>query len=149
MGLSLYAPVESRPENRLVFSDTETDLAGMPRITVEFGHSDADRTLIDRALAEVRSLAEEFGPFDPATESALLPPGSSLHQTGTVRSGTADDGTSVCDPDGRVWGYDNLYLAGNGVIPTAMAANVTLTGAVTAIRAARAVAVRNTALAAH
>ncbi|MFD3496765.1 GMC oxidoreductase [Streptomyces sp. NPDC058676] len=149
VGLSLYAPVESRPENRLVFSETETDLAGMPRITVEFGYCDADRALIARALDEVRSTAEEFGPFDPATESALLPPGSSLHQTGTVRAGAADDGTSVCDPDGRVWDYDNLYLAGNGVIPTAMAANVTLTGAVTAVRAARAVARRNTALATH
>ncbi|MFI1356478.1 GMC oxidoreductase [Streptomyces sp. NPDC020898] len=149
VGLALYAPVESRPENRLVFSSTDTDLAGMPRIGVEFGYSDADRALIARAQAEVRSLAEEFGPFDPATESALLPPGSSLHLTGTVRSGTADDGTSVCDPDGRVWGFDNLYLAGNGVIPTPMAANVTLTGAVTAVRAARAVAGRRTALAAH
>jgi choline dehydrogenase-like flavoprotein len=142
VGLSLYAPVESRPENRLVFSTTETDLAGMPRIGVEFDYSEADQALIRRALHEVRSLAGEFGPFDPATESALLPPGSSLHLTGTVRSGVADDGTSVCDPDGRVWGYDNLYLAGNGVIPTAMAANVTLTGAVTAVRAARAVAGR-------
>ncbi|WP_217236589.1 GMC oxidoreductase [Streptomyces sp. AC555_RSS877] len=149
VGLSLYAPVASRPENRLVFSETQTDLAGMPRITVEFGYCDADRALIARALDEVRSTAEEFGPFDPATESALLPPGSSLHQTGTVRAGAADDGTSVCDPDGRVWGYDNLYLAGNGVIPTAMAANVTLTGAVTAVRAARAVARRHTALATH
>ncbi|MCT9083554.1 GMC oxidoreductase, partial [Streptomyces fulvoviolaceus] len=149
VGLSLYAPVESRPENRLVFSATETDLAGMPRIGVEFGYSDADRALIARALDEVRSLAEEFGPFDPATECAVLPPGSSLHLTGTVRAGAVDDGTSVCDPDGRVWGHDNLYLAGNGVIPTAMAANVTLTGAVTAIRAARAVAARNSALAAH
>ncbi|MFI5673527.1 GMC oxidoreductase [Streptomyces cellulosae] len=149
VGLSLYVPVESRPENRLVFSETETDLAGMPRIGVEFGYSDADRALIGRALDEVRSLAEEFGPFDPETERALLPPGSSLHLTGTVRSGAADDGTSVCDPQGRVWGYDNLYLAGNGVIPTAMAANVTLTGAVTAVRAARAVAARSSALAAH
>ena len=140
VGLSLFAPVESRPENRLVFSQTATDLAGMPRIGVEFGYCDADRALIRRALDEVRSIAEEFGPFDPATEHALLPPGSSLHQTGTVRSGPADDGTSVCGPDGRVWGYDNLYLAGNGVIPTAMAANVTLTGVVTAVRAARAVA---------
>lgn len=145
VGLSLYAPVESRPENRLVFSDSRTDLAGMPRITVEFGHSATDRALIGRALAEVRSLAEEFGPFDPRTECAVLPPGSSLHLTGTVRTGAADDGTSVCDPDGRVWGHDNLYLAGNGVIPTAMAANVTLAGAVTAVRAARAVSARGAA----
>lgn len=149
VGLSLYAPVESRPENRLVFSESDTDLAGMPRITVEFGYSDADRALIGRALDEVRSLAEEFGTFDPETELALLPPGSSLHQTGTVRAGSADDGASVCDPDGRVWGFDNLYLAGNGVIPTAMAANVTLAGAVTAVRAARAVAERITTPAAH
>ncbi|KUN78545.1 GMC oxidoreductase [Streptomyces griseoruber] len=149
VGLSLYAPVESRPENRLVFSEARTDLAGMPRITVEFGYSDTDRALIGRALDEVRSLAEEFGPFDPETELALLPPGSSLHQTGTVRAGVADDGTCVCDPDGRVWDFDNLYLAGNGVIPTAMAANVTLAGAVTAVRAARAVAERVTTPAAH
>ncbi|MGW3407540.1 GMC oxidoreductase [Streptomyces sp. NPDC000888] len=149
VGLSLFAPVESRPENRLVFSETETDLAGMPRISVEFGYSDADRALIRRALDEVRAIAEEFGTFDPASECALLPPGSSLHQTGTVRAGIADDGTSVCEPDGRVWGFENLYLAGNGVIPTAMAANVTLTGAVTAVRAARAVAARHSALTAH
>jgi choline dehydrogenase-like flavoprotein len=140
VGVSLYAPVASRPENRLVFSPTETDLAGLPRIGFEFDYCDADRALFERALAEVRSIAEEFGPFDPATESALLPPGSSLHLTGTVRAGVADDGTSVCGPDGRVWGFDNLYLAGNGVIPTVMAANVTLTGTVTAVRAARAVA---------
>lgn len=144
VGISLYVPVESRPANRLVFSETDTDLAGMPRIGVEFAYSAADRALIDRALAEVRSLAAEFGPFDPATESALLPPGSSLHMTGTVRCGTDDDGTTVCDPEGRVWGHDNLYLAGNGVIPTPMAANVTLTGAVTAVRAARAVGRRMT-----
>ncbi|MFF0013978.1 GMC oxidoreductase [Streptomyces sp. NPDC005374] len=143
VGLSLYVPVESRAENRLVFSTDETDLAHMPRIRVEFAYSDADRALIRRAQDEVRSLAEEFGPFDPATESAVLPPGSSLHLTGTVRAGVTDDGTSVCDPDGRVWGFDNLYLAGNGVVPTAMAANVTLTGAVTAVRAARAVAARH------
>jgi choline dehydrogenase-like flavoprotein len=139
VGIALYVPVASRAENRLVFSPDETDLAGMPRIGIEFDHCAADRALIDRALAEVREIADEFGPFDPATELAILPSGSSLHLTGTVRAGEIDDGTCVCDPDGRVWGVQDLYLAGNGVIPTAMAANVTLTGAVTAVRAARAV----------
>ncbi|MEU6223630.1 GMC oxidoreductase [Streptomyces sp. NPDC047042] len=149
VGLALYVPVSSRPENRLVFSESDTDLAGLPRIGVEFDYSDTDRALIGRALDELRAVAEEFGPFDPETESALLPPGSSLHLTGTVRCGAADDGTSVCGPDGRVWGFDNLYLAGNGVIPTTMAANVTLTGAVTAVRAARAVAGHRLALTAR
>jgi len=138
VGLSLYTPVESRAENRLVFSDTETDLAGLPKIGFEFAYSDTDLALIDRALAKVEQIALAFGEFDPQTERMLLPPGSSLHLTGTVRSGEADDGTSVCDTDGRVWGFDNLYLAGNGVIPTAVVANSTLTGTITAVRAARA-----------
>jgi choline dehydrogenase-like flavoprotein len=53
--------------------------------------------------------------------------------------GPAGDDTSVCDPDGRVQGIRNLFVAGNGVIPTPMAANPTLTGMITAVRAARAI----------
>ena len=70
----------------------------------------------------------------------MQPPGASLHYTGTVRMGPDDDGTSVVDTDGRVWGFDNLYLAGNGVIPTALTCNSTLTGATLSVRIARAVA---------
>jgi choline dehydrogenase-like flavoprotein len=142
VGLSLYSPVESRAENRLVFSDTETDIAGLPKMTYEFAYSDADRALIEKAMEQVQRLAVAFGDFDPETERMLLPPGSSLHLTGTVRSGETDDGQSVCDVDGRVWGFDNLYLAGNGVIPTAVVANSTLTGTITAVRAARALSRR-------
>ncbi|MDI6942935.1 GMC oxidoreductase [Microbacterium barkeri] len=142
VGVSLYTPVESRPENRVIFSDTEHDLAGMPRMRIEFAYSDADRALIDRALVVAQETAEAFGAIDPATELAHLAPGSSLHLTGTVRSGAEDDGTSVCDPDGRVWGIEGLYLAGTGVVPTAVVANATLTGAITAVRAARAIAQR-------
>jgi choline dehydrogenase-like flavoprotein len=138
VGVSLYAPVESRRENRLLFSETERDAVGMPRLTVEFDYSPTDRALIESAVGRAREIAERFGPVDPATELALLPPGSSLHQTGTVRMGAVDDGTSVCDPDGRVWGFDNVFLAGNGVIPTPVVCNATLTGMVTAVRAARA-----------
>lgn len=141
-GMSLYVPNEIRAENRLVFSETEADAAGLPLISVEFTYSARDRALIDDARAIMKRTAEAFGPFDPQADSMLLAPGSSLHYTGTVRMGEADDGTSVCDPEGRVWGFDNLYVAGNGVVPTAVVCNSTLTGMITAVRAARAVSRR-------
>jgi choline dehydrogenase-like flavoprotein len=138
VGLSLYTAVESRPENHIRFVEGKADVTGLPCFEVEFCYTGADLALIDAARTELAMIAGKFGDFDPATESALLPPGSSLHQTGTVRLGIADDGTCVCDPHGRVWGFDNLFLVGNGVVPTAVVANVTLTGAITAVRAARA-----------
>jgi choline dehydrogenase-like flavoprotein len=137
--LALYIPTELRAENRLEFSDTELDHAGMPRTTVRFDYSPVDLELIARAKAVQAEAASLLGDFDSERDATLLPAGSSLHFTGTVRMGAVDDGTSVCDTDGRVWGFDNLFVAGNGVVPTALACNSTLTGAITAVRAARAV----------
>ncbi|MFF5107436.1 GMC oxidoreductase [Streptomyces sp. NPDC000134] len=68
----------------------------------------------------------------------LLPAGSSLHYQGTTRMGPADDGTSVCDRDSRVWNVHGLWVAGNNVIPTATACNPTLTSVAVAVRGARA-----------
>ncbi|MDX1891693.1 GMC oxidoreductase [Mycolicibacterium sp. 050158] len=141
VGLEFYVATEIREENALRFSDTDTDAAGMPRITIDFGYTDADRASLNQAQRVQRQAAELLGPFDPATESAILPAGSSLHFTGTVRMGAADDGTSVCDTDCRVWGFENLFVAGCGVIPTALKCNSTLTGMTTAVRAARAVSI--------
>jgi choline dehydrogenase-like flavoprotein len=138
VGPCFYVPTEIQPDNRLEFSEDRTDAAGMPRITVHFSYTDEDRRLIDRAREEQQRTADALGPFDPQTESALLPAGSSLHFTGTVRMGALDDGTSVCDTHTRVWGFENLFVAGNGVLPTALACNSTLAGMTTAVRAARA-----------
>jgi choline dehydrogenase-like flavoprotein len=138
VGVSVYVPLDSRADNRVEFAD-DTDIAGMPRMRLRFAYSDADRAAIADATEVMAQIAADIGDWDRQNDSLLLAPGSSLHMTGTVRSGETDDGTSVCDPDGRVWGFRNLFVAGNGVIPTPMAGNVTLTGVVTAIRAAEAV----------
>jgi len=138
--IALYVPTEVRAENRVEFSATDSDIAGLPRMRVHFGYTAYDSALIDRARAEQAHVAARLGRFDADQPSTLLPAGSSLHYTGTARLGARDDGTSVCDPDGRVWGARGVFVAGNAVIPTALVANSTLAGAVTAVRAGRAAA---------
>ncbi len=48
------------------------------------------------------------------------------HPMGTCRMGT-DPETSVVDPDGRVWGWDNLHVADTSVFPTSLGVNPQVT----------------------
>jgi choline dehydrogenase-like flavoprotein len=57
------------------------------------------------------------------------------HHAGTTRMGL-DSHTGVVDPQGRVFGLENLYLAGASIFPTAGYANPTLTVVATALRLA-------------
>ncbi|SDY64719.1 GMC oxidoreductase [Herbiconiux ginsengi] len=102
-------------------------------MTIAFEYSAADLALVAEARRSQARAGRALGEFDPG-QSAVLPAGSSLHYTGTVRAGAVDDGTSVCDPESRVWGYDSLFVAGNGVIPTALSCNSTLTAVALALR---------------
>ena len=133
-----YCATEIRPENRIEFSDERVDSVGMPHMTVHFSYSENDLAEIRRTQAIQQAAANALGTF-PVADREVQPPGASLHYTGTVRMGTHDDGASVVDTDGRVWGFDNLYLAGNGVIPTALTCNSTLTAAILSVRTARAI----------
>lgn len=117
------------------FSETEHDFYGMPAMTIHYRLTDTDRHTIERMQANIARAAALVGEL--LTEPTLTPPGSSLHYQGTVRMGVSDDGESVCDPYGRVWGTDHLYVGGNGVIPTATACNPTLTNVALAVRAGR------------
>jgi choline dehydrogenase-like flavoprotein len=57
------------------------------------------------------------------------------HHAGTTRMGL-DSRAGVVDPQGRVFGLENLYLAGASIFPTAGYANPTLTIVATALRLA-------------
>lgn len=141
LGMSWYTNTDIRPDNRLEFSDRLLDAAGMPLMTAHFAYTDADLERIERLRHVQRAAANALGDFRPG-DSDTLAPGSSLHYTGTVRLGDADDGTSVADPFGRVWGYDNLFVAGNGAVPTALTCNSTLVSMALSVRTGDAVARR-------
>ena len=76
-------------------------------------------------------------PLDP--RPFTMPLGASLHYQGTTRMGAVDDGAERVRARQRGLGRaDGLYVAGNGVIPTATACNPTLTSVALAVRGARA-----------
>lgn len=136
IGLAVwYGSKDIQHADSVQFSHEEADFYGMPKMRIQYEHTAKDRQTIDQLRALSLRTIERIG--TPLAEPALAVGGSSIHYQGAVRMGAIDDGTSVCDDFSRVWGVENLYVGGNGVIPTATASNPTLTAVALAWRAAR------------
>jgi choline dehydrogenase-like flavoprotein len=115
------------------------DYLGMPRISIQYSLTDIDRNTISSMILEAEKITSIIG--SPLGGGPVeLAAGSSLHYQGSVRMGPANDGTSVCDPEGRVWDTQNVFVAGNGVIPTPTACNPTATAIALAMRTSRSLA---------
>ncbi|WZH38375.1 MAG: GMC oxidoreductase [Microbacterium enclense] len=123
-----------RVEDGVTFTDDEFDYRGLPNFTIEYALTDREQKEIAEATERLRRAGDALGSF--VAEPRLLPNGSSLHFMGTMRAGT-DAATSVADPFSRVWGFDNLVVGGNGLIPTANTMNPTLMSVAIAVRGAR------------
>jgi choline dehydrogenase-like flavoprotein len=137
----LNAGIETRPnaDSRVTLTDAR-DRFGMRRLKIDWRLSDTD--LEDYLL----NLAD-FGRALAKTGAALLrvPPDARArwpeetswghHNLGTTRMGD-DPKTSVCDRDGRVHGFSNLWVAGSSLWTTPGAANPTLTIVALALRLA-------------
>lgn len=133
VGLGWGPQKQLRRDDRIVFSGKEKDAFGLPKMTFRFKFNAKDLRNIEKAKAAQAKAVAAFGKIISEGEQTLMPPGSSLHYEGTTRMGTANDGTSVCDPNSRVWGFENLYVGGNGVIPVATSSNPTLTSVALAV----------------
>jgi choline dehydrogenase-like flavoprotein len=126
---------EIRFEDCVTFSETETDWLGMPKMQIHYELTAADHAAMTEAMREQERAVAALGKPVFSDKPLLVPPGTSLHYQGTLRMGERDDGSSVCDSHSRVWGLRNLFVGGNGVIPTATTCNPTLTSVALAVRA--------------
>jgi choline dehydrogenase-like flavoprotein len=127
---------EVQYEDCIEFSEIETDWLGMPKMNFKFTYTEGDKKAIEQAKAMQTQAAQAFGKVIKDGDQTLMPAGTSLHYEGTTRMGEANEGTSVCDTYSQVWGFDNLFVGGNGVIPMATTSNPTLTSVAMAVRAA-------------
>lgn len=119
-----YSPMAPQRENRLRLGGAQP--SGGKCLTLDVELAEQDRRDQAAALADVTQAAELLGRIPGGSRPRALPLGSSHHTMGTTRMGSSDDGTCVCNPHGRVWGSDRLWVAGTGVIPGQTTANPTL-----------------------
>lgn len=132
--LQLICPVDIDERKGIRFDDQD-------RPSFEVPLSPADEGRLSKIEAEADRFAALLGRYRCGCRPMWMPFGFA-HMTGTTRMSAADDGTGVTDRAGRVWGLENLHLATNGLIPTRMAVNPTLTGVAIAVHVADQVADR-------
>jgi choline dehydrogenase-like flavoprotein len=140
--LALRAVLEPtpNPESRVMLG-TRKDHFGMPRVLVDWRLNPADKRGLQRLLAVMHGEFTRLGlgrlVVDESSDDSGWP--NSLtggkHHMGTTRM-HADPRKGVVDPQCRIHGLSNLYVAGSSVFPTSGYANPTLTIVALAIRLA-------------
>lgn len=136
--LRFDAEQSPEPENRVTLS-RQRDQLGQRRLQVHYGVSGEDRSRIRRSM---ELIGEEFarlgyGTVDMADAARIddMAFTDGTHQMGLLRMGHSPR-ESVVDPECRVHGAANLFVAGSAVFPTAGAVGPTLTIAALACRVA-------------
>ena len=141
-GFSFTGRTESTPNpNNRVTLEQERDALGMPRVRLDWKPATADRLTMAKTMQLV---AQEFGRLGVGrvrVNELLLQDdlrwSDNLswfgHHMGTTRM-SADAKTGVVDPNCRVHGMENLFVASSSVFPTSGYANPTLTILALALR---------------
>jgi choline dehydrogenase-like flavoprotein len=130
--LHFHAEQTPNPASRVLLSD-HRDPFGMPRIKLDFRVNEADTEGIVRAHVLFDGYLRKYGvgsvdchdaSFTDRVRCAFSP--TNGHFIGTTRM-AASEQQGVVDPDCRVFGQDNLFVASSSVFPTSSHANPTLT----------------------
>jgi len=124
-----------RPENRIELSD-RTDRFGNPLPRLFLAWTIQEQHELERARALIGDSLAAAGIGRLVSKEGFRPDMSAHHHAGTTRMADSPDG-GVVDRDGRVFGLENLFVAGASVFPTAGFANPMLTIVAMAVRLGR------------
>ena len=134
--LRILVNLEQRPdpENRVVLG-TDRDALGIPRPVLHWRWRNDEQEEVVRLRSFLASTLESAGLGKVTVDASQGVDPNAHHHAGTTRM-SSGSGDGVVDPDGRVHGVTNLYVAGASVFPTSGFANPTLTLVALAIRLA-------------
>ncbi len=138
--LDVHAEQMPNPDSRIMLSN-HVDPFGKPQARVDWRYLPQDLETVRVTLATLQREVAAWGGgslvYDEAriAEAMLREGAYGGHHIGTARMGASPE-EGVVDADCRVFGTDNLYLAGSAVFPTSSQANPTLTIVAMALRLA-------------
>ena len=125
--VDMMLELEASADNRLTIDRSTRDAWGRPSIALEANWTPRDLATRDAALRTQDQLTEPLG--RTSTPPALR----WFHPAGTCAMGRSPE-SGVVDANLRVYGVNNLYVAGAAVFPTAGTTNPTLTIVALALR---------------
>jgi choline dehydrogenase-like flavoprotein len=128
--------------SKVTLSD-EQDALGVPRLAIDLRYAERDAASVLRAheIFDQALQAANVGRLDyhaPAKyrlADIMQQATDGFHQIGTTRMGLSPQ-TSIVDPDCRVHGLENLFIASSSVFPSSSQANPTLLAVAFAMRLA-------------
>jgi choline dehydrogenase-like flavoprotein len=107
-------------------------------VRLDFSFSESDREQLRAVETDVRRLADDLGPWRRGCQPTWAPHGTG-HLVGTCRMDRGD-WPGVTDRLGKVYDFENLYLATIGLFPAPVAVNPTLTALALALNTCDAIA---------
>lgn len=117
--MQYFIPTDVQKNNRMILSD------GKPEFDVRL--SQTDKLMMKESMQDLKNLATHLGRYRKGCEPSTLDFGFT-HPMGMCHMGINRE-ESVTDLQGKVHGYNNLFLSTVGLIPTKMAVNPSLTAA--------------------
>ncbi len=140
--LTYHAEVAPNRESRVTLGEG-IDSFGLPRMRIDLRFADKDiqstvraHEVLDRALRSTgRAKLVYLDPPEARAARVLEQATDGYHQLGLTRMGT-DPKQSIVDPDCKVHGLDNLFIASGSVFPTSGQGNPTLLTTALALRLA-------------
>lgn len=128
-----------RPSSRGRVDITSTDPNQPPRIDPNYLSTEEDRRIAVRSIEITREIARQpaarvFNPIEIKPGAKFSTPTdlakaagdiatTIFHPVGTCKMGVASDPAAVTDPQMRVRGFDNLYIADASVMPSITSGN--------------------------
>lgn len=122
-----FCPVAPNAGNRLQFDAGTVDKFGLPTASGQLELSERDFEVTSDALRELFLLSSDLGDLVDGWGMRMPQRAGSHHLSGSCRMDAVESQSSVVSSEGRLWGYENCYVAGNAVLGERTASNPTLT----------------------